>query len=1092
MTDRRHSLPRIYDLSTRHLGAIRTDQAEVAPPWADALDRAAGLGFAQALAAIDDAADAAPLAAACRARGLELWVRLCPAEVVAGSEAARALPSHYPPPPAGDGALDPRRPIDGAVRIGLAWHDDATAAWTDYWAGHLAALAAAGAAGFLFLLPHGVPAAGWRALRARRDGGGLADCRLAAWTPGVPRAALAGLREAGFDTVFGSLAWWDFRSGWLWEEYRALDVIGRVAAFPASPFDPGAADVPGDPAQRSRAARRALWASAALGQGWLVPMGFELGGPAGAAGQGAGADIEPGGALDLAADLRAANAWLARLESGGARLRPLTGVDAPATAIWREQAMDSRQAMEGEPAHAAWLVLINPDLHLGADVDWAALAARLPGAAQHRGAQGTSITAAEAGSLPPGLQALEPGEVRIVMLEPAEPVVLLARPTRPQLKKRLAAALQAPRVAIENVEPTVDGGRFALKRTPGQPVAVQADIFMDGHDKIAAAVLWRPADSREWRRAPMAHVGNDRWQGSFAAERVGMHYFAVEAWRDTFATYRDELSKKRAAGVDVTVELEEVRRWTAGVLEAAQAADDEALRADAGAALARLRGRDPAGLPDWILSDAAAALIARADPRGFASRSAEFPVNVERRAAEFASWYELFPRSQSGDPARHGTFDDVIARLPEIRDLGFDVLYFPPIHPIGRKNRKGRNNSLSAQPGDPGSPYAIGSEEGGHDAIHPQLGTLEDFRRLVAAAREHGLEIALDFAIQCSPDHPWLRDHPEWFAWRADGSLRYAENPPKKYEDIVNVDFYAEDGGDAAAALWNALRDVVLMWAREGVRTFRVDNPHTKPLPFWEWLIAEVQGRYPDTVFLSEAFTRPKVMYRLAKLGFSQSYTYFTWRERKQELAEYLLEVSSPPVADHFRPHFFVNTPDINPRFLQSSGRAGFLIRAALAATGSGLWGMYSGFELCEAAPVPGKEEYLDSEKYEIRAWDWDRPGHIKAEIAALNRIRRDQPALQSHRGLGLVRVDNDALLAYTRFTPERDNVVLVAVSLDPFAPQGGTAELPLWEFGLPDDGTLQAQDLLEGHRFAWHGKFQYLRLEPGRPYAIWRISLRA
>jgi starch synthase (maltosyl-transferring) len=417
--------------------------------------------------------------------------------------------------------------------------------------------------------------------------------------------------------------------------------------------------------------------------------------------------------------------------------------------------------------------------------------------------------------------------------------------------------------------------------------------------------------------------------------------------------------------------------------------------------------------------------------------------------------------------------------------MGFDVLYFPPIHPIGTSNRKGANNALRAQPGEPGSAYAIGSAEGGHDAVHPQLGTLADFRKLIAAAAQHGLEIALDFAIQCSPDHPWIKQHPEWFDWRPDGSLKHAENPPKKYEDIVNVDFYnARD----AAGLWQALLAIVAFWIKQGVRIFRVDNPHTKPLPFWEWLIAQVRALDAGVVFLSEAFTRPKPMYRLAKLGFAQSYTYFTWRNTRAELESYLRELTGAPVRHFFRPHFFVNTPDINPYFLQTSGRAGFLIRAALAATLSGLWGMYSGFELCEAAPLPGSEEYLDSEKYQLRARDWNAPGNIAAEIAALNRIRRANPALQTHLGITFYNCSNVNIIYFAKATPARDNTILVAICLDPHQAQEATVELPLWEFGLDDDAALQAEDLLRGEEFSWRGKRQQLRLEPTAPYRLWRL----
>lgn len=418
--------------------------------------------------------------------------------------------------------------------------------------------------------------------------------------------------------------------------------------------------------------------------------------------------------------------------------------------------------------------------------------------------------------------------------------------------------------------------------------------------------------------------------------------------------------------------------------------------------------------------------------------------------------------------------------------MGFDVLYFPPIHPIGRTNRKGRNNSLLAGPHDPGSPYAIGSEDGGHDAIHPQLGSFEDFRRLVQAAAQEGLEIALDLAIQASPDHPWLKEHPGWFDWRADGTIRYAENPPKKYEDIVNVDFYARD---AIPALWLELRDIVELWIEQGVTLFRVDNPHTKPFPFWEWLIRDVRARHPEAIFLSEAFTRPKVMYRLAKVGFSQSYTYFTWRNSKWELEQYMLELTKAEPREFFRPHFFVNTHDINPDFLQNAPRPAYLIRAALAATLSGLWGVYNGFELCEGRPDAKRKEYADSEKYEIRGWDYDRPGNIKAEIAMLNSIRKQNTALQSHLGLTLLSASNENVLFFEKASAGRHNVVLVAVSLDPNGVQESDIEIPLWHFGKDDGGKLDLEDLIGGSRFSFNGKWQRIRLDANHlPFAIWRV----
>ena len=647
-------------------------------------------------------------------------------------------------------------------------------------------------------------------------------------------------------------------------------------------------------------------------------------------------------------------------------------------------------------------------------------------------------------------------------------------------------AIQAPRIAIEAVQPSLDHGRFAAKAIVDEPITVTATIFADGHDVLAAAVCWFD-DAGQQYREPMHAVqphGLDRYQGSFTPRRVGRHSFTIEAWWDIYGTYRHELSKKYQAGVPVELELEEGRRL---LLKAIERSEDE-LKASLEALHERfLTLEHDAERVSLLLDGKTVKLMEQADTRPHLVRGdVLYPLDVERLKARFSSWYELFPRSETDTPDRHGTFRDVHKRLPMIRDMGFDVLYFPPIHPVGHTHRKGPNNTLEAGPDDPGSPYAIGSKEGGHEAIHPELGTRDDFRDLVRAAADHGLEIALDFAIQCSPDHPWLKQHPGWFSWRPDGTIRYAENPPKKYQDIVNVDFYAED---AVPSLWLALRDIVQGWVDEGVKIFRVDNPHTKPMPFWEWLIGDIRRRDPAVIFLSEAFTRPAMMLRLGKLGFNQSYTYFTWRNTKQELTEYFTQLNEPPLRDGYRPNFFVNTPDINPYFLQSSGRPGFLLRAALAALGAGSWGMYSGFELCEGTPVPGKEEYLDSEKYEIRPRDYTAPGNILYEIAQLNRIRRENPALHTHLGLAFYTIHNDTILLFGKRTEARDNFILAAVSLDPFEAQEGIFELPLWEFGLTDDAALQVEDLMSGYRWTWHGKWQSLRLEPWhQPFAIWRI----
>jgi starch synthase (maltosyl-transferring) len=678
------------------------------------------------------------------------------------------------------------------------------------------------------------------------------------------------------------------------------------------------------------------------------------------------------------------------------------------------------------------------------------------------------------------------------------------------------------RIAIEAVVPTVDDGRFAAKVIVGQCVDVYADIFSDGHEKLSAVVRWRcvrdgagVGDSL-WHESTMTLLANDRWHAAIKLDRIGKYEFAIYAWLDKFKTYADELEKKAAVGLNVSLELREGHALVKHAL--ANPYPDASIHVilqDLEQALTAFC--EPTAIPTnnddsayhnaiaLLLSPVTAQCMAHAGPRAFLISSPCYPLRCERTAAAFASWYELFPRSQSGDVHRHGTFDDVITRLPAIAAMGFDTLYFPPIHPIGHRHRKGRDNTLTPAPDDPGSPYAIGAAEGGHTAIHPELGSFEDFRRLRAAAEAHGLELALDFAIQCAPDHPWLTEHPDWFEWRPDGSIRYAENPPKKYQDIVNVDFYA---AGAVPELWHELRDVLLFWVAQGIKIFRVDNPHTKPFPFWEWVIGDVQDAHPDVIFLSESFTQPKRMYRLAKLGFTQSYTYFTWRNNKYELSEYLKELATAPLRDYFRPHFFVNTPDINPLFLQQSGRNGFLIRAALATTLSGLWGMYSGFELCEAQAVPGKEEYLHSEKYEIRAWDWNKEGNIIAEITQLNRIRHAHPALHTHANVDFLAANNEQILYYVKATapnsatshphisdeqsypaPFGDDVLLIAVNLDQHHEQGAQIELPLWRFGLPDDGSVDVIDLMTQRYFVWRGKYQSIHLPTqALPFSIWQL----
>lgn len=646
------------------------------------------------------------------------------------------------------------------------------------------------------------------------------------------------------------------------------------------------------------------------------------------------------------------------------------------------------------------------------------------------------------------------------------------------------------RLVLEDLTPTVAGGEFPAKRVVGDTVTVTATIYADGHEQLAAELRWRRVGDKSWQRKAMTQLPNDRWSADFALERMGPHEYVVEGWLDAFGGFRRDFAKKLAAGVAQPVDEAEGRALVEQAAGTAKGKIASALKGKL-AALDKASGDSRAAV---LLDEALAQTMRDADTRPHALCSAPQIVDAERLEARFSSWYELFPRSLTQDPQRHGTFADVIDHLPRVRDMGFDTLYFPPIHPIGRTNRKGPNNTLTPGPDDPGSPYAIGSAEGGHDAIHPELGTFEDFDRLVAAAAEHGLEIALDFAIQAAPDHPWLTEHPGWFAWRPDGSMKYAENPPKKYQDIVNVDFY---GPDARPGLWEALRDVVLLWVDHGVKTFRVDNPHTKPLPFWEWMIAEVRGKHPEVIFLSEAFTRPTMMYRLAKIGFSQSYTYFTWRNEKQELIDYITELTTEAPREFYRPHFFVNTPDINPGFLQTGGRPAHRIRAVLASTLSGLWGVYSGFELCDATPLgPGKEEYLDSEKFEIRPRQWRSANDIVEDITRLNQLRRDNEALQTHLNTRFYAADNPNVLWYGKPSPVAGNeggdsteMIAVMVSLDPHNAQECHFDVPLWEFGLPDDGSVAVEDLFGGYRFDWHGKVQHIRLDPDEPFRMWRIS---
>lgn len=644
------------------------------------------------------------------------------------------------------------------------------------------------------------------------------------------------------------------------------------------------------------------------------------------------------------------------------------------------------------------------------------------------------------------------------------------------------------RVIIEGVSPQIDGGRYPIKRCVGEDVVVEADVFADGHDAIGAIVRFKAEEEAAWREMEMIAIGNDRWRAVFRIERVGRYRYTVEGWVDHFRSWQRDFDKKAAAGQDVHVDLLTGAELVRAAARDAGEAEQMLLETWAG----ELAGSAEQGARIEKAKDAALrALMLRYPDRSLATRfERELVVWAEPVRARYGAWYELFPRSAGSDGKRHGTLRDVEAQLPRIAEMGFDVLYLPPIHPIGYAFRKGRNNSTAAGADDPGSPWGIGAEEGGHKSIHPQLGTLADFKRLVAAAAALQIEIALDIALQCSPDHPYVREHPEWFKRRPDGTIQYAENPPKKYQDIYPFDFETP----AWRELWQEAKSVIEFWVEHGVTIFRVDNPHTKAFPFWEWCIGELKKRRPELIFLSEAFTRPKVKYNLAKLGFTQSYNYFPWRNTSDELRMYLTELTRTEVREFFRPNLWPNTPDILPQALQFGGRPAFMSRFVLAATLGASYGIYGpAYELCINAPFKtGGEEYLDSEKYEIKAWDLNRPDSLQPLIARVNAIRRENPALQSNELLAFHGTDNAQLLAYSKRTADRENIILVVVNLDPHHAQEGRTQLDLGELGIDKADTFQVHDLLTGSRYLWRGAENFVRLDPQHgPAAIFRLRRR-
>tara|TARA_R110002020_G_scaffold58372_7_gene160076 strand:+ start:2702 stop:5776 length:3075 start_codon:yes stop_codon:yes gene_type:complete len=930
-----------------------------------------------------------------------------------------------------DGPIDPRKPMppigEAVARLS---HPDATEILARPIAERLKQLAKAGVGGFRLLNPARLGAPTLSYLTAELSEYGVLT--VAAATSGA--GAGAALASAGVDCLVSPLGWSDFAAGRLPGEDGALDQDVPVLAelHAGQPFSE----------DHGGGLGQLMHAAAALAGGLIVPE-----------------TLLAGGAADFAVAAKA----IALV----GRAAPYDGSVQRIARSGSVMALARTRKGDHRGAKGALLILINSGDSEQLAPERGPIIQRL----------GTPLDLGNA-----DLSPLAPGEVRLIELSPSAPITVAAdAQAGPTVARDYAAA---PRLVVEAVTPCVEGGDFAVKRVVGDTVEVGAAIFADGHEQLAAELRWRSRDGDAWESARMQALGkNDLWEGEFTLERLGAYEFVVEAWLDRYGAFRRDFTKKLDAGVAQPVDHADGRALIEQAVARTKGSDAKNLKAI-------LKQLDTAASADesaaLLLDEDLASLMDAVDDRPFRIVSAPQRVDAERLAARFSSWYELFPRSMTDDKSRHGTLADVIPHLARIRDMGFDTLYFPPIHPIGKTNRKGPNNTLTPEPHDVGSPYAIGSPEGGHDAIHPELGSFEDFDTLVEAAREHGLEIALDFAIQASPDHPWLSEHPGWFSWRPDGSMKYAENPPKKYQDIVNLDFY---GPDAVPDLWLALRDVVLLWIEHGVTTFRVDNPHTKPLPFWEWMIADVRRTHPDAIFLAEAFTRPTMMYRLAKVGFSQSYTYFTWRDGKHELIDYITELTTTDPKDFYRPHFFVNTPDINPVFLQTSGRPGFQIRAVLAATLSGLFGVYSGFELCEAAPLPGREEYLDSEKYEIRPRDYAAPGNIIGDITLLNRLRRAHPALQTHLNTRFYLAHNDNMIWYGKPSPDGGEMIMVMVSLDPHHAQETHFEVPLWEFGLSDTDGISVEDLALGYRFDWYGKTQWIRITPDLPYRIWRLS---
>jgi starch synthase (maltosyl-transferring) len=1013
--------------------------------------------------------------AAAAASGISVMMDLVVNHTARDADLTREHPAWYRR--GADGAIespsanDPANPSDITVWTDLAELDyrdrPERAEMIAYFSAVIAHYVRLGMRGFRCDAAYKVPSDVWSAfIAAAREL--QADTLFAAETLGAPFEKVTRLRPAGFDFLFNSSKWWDFRAGWLLDQYEQFRHIAPSIAFPESHDTPRlAAELNGGVAVAVEAEYRFRYLFAAFfSSGVMMPVGYEYGFDRPLDVVMTRPDHWQTPRFDLSPFIAEVNAMKASVpalnEEGSERILPAGGSDLVGLL---------RNASAGTSSAVA---LINPGTAGEASIDAVDVLREIDAA--------VDITP---GAAPPAR--VEPGAQ--IVLGPLEMRVFTnasngaARNGAAHSGAAVRARTARP-VVIEAVWPEIDAGRHPVKRIVGDRFEVQADIFREGHDAIAARLKYRERGAAVWREAPMEHFDNDRWRGAFVLERNTRYRYTIEAWPDAFATWRHGTERKHAAGQPLELELQEGRALVAAAIARAGRAPRIRLEAVLREYAELASAEERCGL---LLGDALADALRAVPDRSLSTTYArELEVIADRRAAQFGAWYEFFPRSQGTVPGLASTFAQASRRLPDIRAMGFDVLYLPPIHPIGLAFRKGRNNSLDPAPGDPGSPWAIGNANGGHTAVEPSLGTLEDFDRFVAGANALGIEIALDYALQCSPDHPYVREHPEWFTFRPDGSIQYAENPPKKYQDIVNFNWF----GPGAAALWDELRDVVEFWIAHGVRIFRVDNPHTKPFAFWEWMIADVQSRHPDILFLAEAFTRPKVMKELAKLGFTQSYTYFTWRNFKTELTDYCNELAYAAMAEYYRPNFFANTPDILPPFLQTGGRAAFRIRLILAATLSSVYGIYSGFELCENAALPGREEYADSEKFEIRVRDWDAPGNIKPDITQINTIRRENPALHTWRNVRFHSVPDDDLLFYSKSAA--GNTLLIAVNLDPFRTLEATVRVPMAEFGYADGDDVACQELLSGEHRVWHGAVQTLRLDPGRnPAAIFRFDTR-